>query len=109
MLGVLEPAHTALVEVDPRSQRLDAMREMLVVDLHPGDVGHETTKDLEMKRVPLRLAAALLRLSRGRGLRSARLRVECLDDRRRIEEQLQERIQQSPDGAQEAAVRLIKR
>ena len=66
MLHVLQTANTPLVEVDARRERFDTMREMLAIDLDARNVGDQTAKNLEMKCVPLRLAAAMLCLSRSR-------------------------------------------
>ena len=89
MLILFETTDSALVEIDTGRQRLHAVREVLIVDLHSGDVRDQTTEDLEVQRVPLSLPASQLRLARGRFPRPSCLSIECLDNRRRIEEQLQ--------------------
>ena len=49
------------------------MGQMLIVDLGPRDIRHETTEDLEVQCVPFRLAASEFGLSCGDGLGSGRM------------------------------------
>ena len=91
--GALEAANAAFVEVGPSLQRLDAMREMLIVDLDPRDIRHKTTEDLEVQRVPLRLTTSEFGFLRGQCVRLPRLRVQRVDNRLRIDQQLQQRIE----------------
>jgi len=96
---VLETANATLVEIDARLQRLDAMCQMLVVDLDSRDISHETTEDLEVQRVPFRLAASQFCFPRGQRLRLPRLSVQRLDDCLWIEQ-----TEQPPDAVQESAL-----
>ena len=104
LLRVLEGTNATLVEVDTRLQRLDAMREMLVVDLDPRDVGHETTEDLEMQRIPFRLTSAEFCLSCGDGSGPLRLFVQRVDDRLWVEQ-----TEQPPQAIEETVRGCVER
>ena len=108
LLRVLETAHASLVEVDFSCQRLHTVGEMLIVDFDSGHVRDKTTQDFKVEGIPLRLATSKFRFSRLGGLCATRLGVERVDDRRRIEKQVEEWIEQLSQGAHEAVVRLVQ-
>ena len=62
-----------------------------------------------MQRVPFALQALALGLARGRLAIETRLRMERMHHRIRVEKQFQDRIEQPPDEAQQAAVRFVQR
>lgn len=104
LLRVLEGTNATLVEVDTRLQRLDSMREMLVIDFDSRDVGHETTEDLEVQSIPLRLTAPEFCLSCGDRIGPFRLVVQRVDDRLRVEQ-----TEQPPQAIEETALGCVKR
>ena len=75
----------------------------------PRHLGHEPLDDFVVQRVPLRLPAVALGVALRRFDVELRLNVQRADQRVRVEEQLQQRIQQPPDEAHQPAMRVVDR
>ena len=104
-----ERARAPLVELEPAGERLDAHLEVLHLDAHARGFEDEVVHDLERQLIAGRSAGQLLRL----GLRlqrvELRLDVQRLNQRVRVEEQLQDRQQQPAHPADRRAVRFEQR
>src|SRR5262245_23220326 len=100
-----ERARAALVEVEPARHRLEAHLQALHLERVARHFDDEVVDHLVVQRVELLALGPPL----GVALVEIRLDVERLDQRVRVEEQLEERPQQGADPLDRSAVRLVER
>ena len=108
----LERAGAALVEVEPRAQRLDQHPQVLHFDAQPRRLDDEVVEHLEVERV--QLVAGLQALAdAGEQLAvlgvDRRLQVQRVRDGPDVHEQLEQRAQELADAAQDAARQVARR
>src|SRR5450631_2445914 len=101
----LERARAALVELDPAGERLDAHLQVLGLDAQPRRFEDEVVNQLVIQLIEVMARRFPLGVDRVQ----LRLDVQRLNQRVRVEEQLQDRLQQPAEPADGAAVRLEKR
>ena len=107
-MRLFEAADPSLVEVHLCAERFHPQREIPGLDTRSGDVGYQATQYLVVQAVPLRLPTPGLGIADGGCLVDARLGVERLNQGIRIEEQLQEGIQQTPSKSKEGVRRVVE-
>ena len=90
--GAFQGPRAALVELEAACQRLDLHLQILDLDAHPRRFQDQVVEKLVIQLVERPPRADELSVDRV----DSRLDVECLDQRIRIEEQLQQRPQQPP-------------
>jgi hypothetical protein len=99
-----ERARAALVEIEPASHRFQPHLEALHLDARPRQLHHEIVDHLVVQRIELLAARLALRVPRVQ----LRLDVQRLDQRVRVEKQLQERPEERSQPADRAPVRLVE-
>src|SRR5688572_26497639 len=104
MQRAFDASRAALSELHLCRQGFDAHRQLLRFEAAPRDLEHEALHDFVVERVPLSLTALAFSLALCRRLIQLRLRVECRDQRIRIEKQLEDRIQQSSKEPERSAM-----
>ena len=105
----LHGADPALAEIELGVERFDAQGEALHLEGRAGDLGDEPLDDLEVQRVPFSLPGVQLAVALRRRVVANRLGGQRAGDRRGIEEELEDRVEQLPQRPHEAVVRLIER
>jgi hypothetical protein len=104
----LDRARAAFGEINLGRERLDAHREILCLDTGSGDLGDEALQDVIVERVPLGLPPVARRLACRCRFVETRLNVERVNQRNRVEEQLEQRIEQATNQPQRPAVGFIE-
>ena len=99
MQRAFEASRATLREVHLRRQGLDTQEQLLRLETAPRDLEDQSLQDLVVERVPLGLTPLTFGFAQSGRLIQLGLRVERRDQRIRIEEQFEQRIQQSPNEA----------
>ena len=93
-----ECARASFVEFEPARKRLEAHRQIFHLDAEPGRLDHEVVRHLEVQAITLGVHRVQLRLD-----------VKRVNQRIRVEQQLENRTQQSPNPANRGPVGLKQR
>jgi hypothetical protein len=107
MCRTLQISDTSIVEVDTCAQGFDSHRERLELEADARDLGHEALDDFEVQRVPFGLPTISFGIAFDGFDVQLGLEVQRADERIRVEEQLQQGVQQAPGKAKRATVRIV--
>ena len=100
----LQMSDPSIVEVDACAEGFDSHRERLQLEADARHLGHESLDDLEVQGIPLGLPAIPFSIAFGCFDIEIRLQVQRADERIRVEEQLQQGVQQPTGKAKCATV-----
>ena len=104
-----DAADAAISEIDAPGERLHPRRERLHLEAEARHLRHESLHDRVVQCVPLRLPPVARPVALGRLDVQPRLQVQRANERVRVEEELQQRVQQLPDETEDRAVRVVER